>query len=59
MSMLTVYGEVKNNVSKEHSFTLKIIFYDDARKIVGTASGAMNNLTIYLTQQHTRCSLIQ
>lgn len=44
LGMTMVYGEVKNNDTKAHSFTVKVTFYDDAGKIIGTASGAVNDL---------------
>lgn len=40
----SVYGEVKNNDTKAHSFTLKASFYDGDGKLLGTASGAVNDL---------------
>lgn len=42
--MTTVYGEAKNNDTKAHTFTLKVTFYDASNKILGTASGAINDL---------------
>jgi hypothetical protein len=42
--MTMIYGEAINNDSKAHSFTLKVTFYDGDNKIIGTASGAVNNL---------------
>lgn len=44
MGMTMVYGDVKNNDTKAHTFTVKVTFYDNAGKIVGTASGAVNDL---------------
>ena len=42
--MIQVDGEVTNNDSSEHSATLKATFYDADGKILGTASGAVNDL---------------
>lgn len=39
-----VVGEVTNNDSGKHSATLKATFYDASGKILGTASGAVNDL---------------
>lgn len=39
-----VNGEVTNNDSIQHSATLKATFYDANGKILGTASGAVNDL---------------
>ncbi|NLM12282.1 MAG: hypothetical protein GX209_00845 [Epulopiscium sp.] len=44
MGMTLVYGEVKNNDTKAHTFTVKVTFYDGSGKIMGTASGAVNDL---------------
>lgn len=40
-----VVGEVTNNDSSKHSATLKATFYDASGKIMGTASGVVNDLT--------------
>lgn len=39
-----VVGEVTNNDSGQHSATLKATFYDASGKILGTASGAVNEV---------------
>lgn len=39
-----VVGEITNNDSTEHSAMLKATFYDANGKILGTASGAVNDL---------------
>lgn len=39
-----VVGEVTNNDSGQHSATLKATFYDANGKILGTASGAVNDI---------------
>jgi cytoskeletal protein RodZ len=39
-----VVGEIKNNDAAEHSATLKATFYGKDGKIMGTASGAVNNV---------------
>lgn len=39
-----VVGEVTNNDSGKHSATLKATFYDAGGKILGTASGAVNDI---------------
>lgn len=39
-----VVGEVTNNDSGQHSATLKATFYDANGKILGTASGAVNDV---------------
>ena len=41
VGMTTVIGEAKNNDSKAHSFTLTVSFYDNNKKLLGSASGAM------------------
>jgi len=41
----TVTGEAKNNDKKEHSFTIKVTFYDANRKLIGTAIGFMNDVS--------------
>lgn len=43
-SMTMVYGEVKNNDTKARSFTIKVTFYDNSQNIIGSASGAVNDL---------------
>jgi hypothetical protein len=48
-----VDGEVKNNDSSEHSATLKATFYDADGKIMGTASGAVNNIAAGDTKTFT------
>ena len=40
-----VVGEIKNNDSVKHSATIKATSYDASGKIVGTASGAVNDVT--------------
>ena len=42
--MTSVNGEVKNEDTKAHSFTLKVSFYDADQKLLGTAIGAVNDL---------------
>lgn len=42
--MYTVVGEATNNDSTKHTMTLKATFYDASGKILGTASGALNDL---------------
>lgn len=42
--MTQVDGEVTNNDTAKHSATLKVTFYDANGKILGTASGAVNDL---------------
>lgn len=39
-----VAGEAVNNDDKAHSFTIKVSFYDETGKLLGTALGAMNDL---------------
>lgn len=39
-----VAGEAVNNDDQAHSFTIKVSFYDEAGKLLGTAIGAMNDL---------------
>lgn len=39
-----VDGEAKNTDTKDHSFTLVIGFYDKDKKLIGTATGAVNEL---------------
>ena len=39
-----VDGEIKNNDSVKHSAFLKATFYDANNKIMGTASGAVNEV---------------
>lgn len=39
-----VLGEVKNNDAIKHSVILKATFYDTSGKIMGTASGAVNDI---------------
>jgi len=39
-----VAGEAVNNDDKAHSFTIKVSFYDEGGKLLGTAIGAMNDL---------------
>lgn len=39
-----VVGEVTNNDSSQHSATLKATFYDANGKILGTATGAVNEV---------------
>lgn len=43
--MWEVVGEVKNNDSIKHSAFLKATFYGDSGQILGTASGAVNDVT--------------
>ena len=43
--MWEVVGEVKNNDSIKHSAFLKATFYGDGGQILGTASGAVNDVT--------------
>lgn len=40
----TVEGEAKNKDNKPHSFTIVVGFYDENGKLLGTASGAVNDL---------------
>lgn len=42
--MTSVYGEVTNNDNKACSFTVKVSFYDSGMKLLGTATGAVNDL---------------
>lgn len=44
MGMTMVYGEVTNNDTKAHSFTVKVSFYDNNESLIGTATGAVNDL---------------
>ena len=44
LGITTVYGEVNNTDTKAHSFTVKVSFYDKDKKLLGTASGAVNSL---------------
>lgn len=46
-------GEVKNDDSKEHSFTIVIGFYDKDNKLIGTGMGSMNNLSAGATKTYT------
>lgn len=39
-----VDGESKNTDTKPHSFTIVVGFYDKAKKLIGTATGAVNDL---------------
>lgn len=43
--MWEVVGEVKNNDISKHSATLKATFYGDSGQILGTASGAVNEIS--------------
>jgi len=43
-SYVRVIGEIKNNDSIKHTATLKATFYDANGKIVGTASGVVNEI---------------
>jgi hypothetical protein len=38
-------GEIKNNDSAKYSVTIKATFIDGAGEVVGTASGAVNDVT--------------
>jgi len=40
----TVTGEAKNNDKKERTIILKVTFYDENKKIVGTANGIVSDL---------------
>ncbi|NLA43534.1 VanZ family protein [Candidatus Saccharibacteria bacterium] len=44
LGVTTVNGEAINNDTKAHSFTLKVSFYDENDKLLGTAVGAVNDL---------------
>lgn len=48
-----VVGEVTNNDSGQHSATLKATFYDANGKILGTASGAVNEVAAGETKTFT------
>lgn len=49
----TVDGEAKNTDSTDHSFTLVIAFYDSNKKLIGTATGAVNDLAAGDTKTFT------
>lgn len=40
----TVDGEAKNTDTTDHSFTVVVGFYDNSGKLIGTATGAVNDL---------------
>lgn len=42
--MIMVNGKVKNNDSSKHSFAITVTFLDKNGDIIGTASGAVNEL---------------
>ncbi len=42
--MTTVSGEVTNSGTKSHEFTYIITFYDENKKMIGTATGVINNI---------------
>ena len=44
LGMLTVEGEAKNNDTSTHSFTLAVGLYDANNKLLGVASGAVNDI---------------
>ncbi|EKQ51379.1 MULTISPECIES: FxLYD domain-containing protein [unclassified Clostridium] len=46
-------GEVKNDDSKEHSFTIVVGFYDADNKLIGTATGSMNKLPAGATKTYS------
>lgn len=48
-----VVGEITNNDSGQHSATLKATFYDANGKILGTASGAVNEIAAGETKTFT------
>ena len=48
-----VVGEVTNNDTTKHSATLKATFYDANGKILGTASGAVNEVAAGETKTFT------
>ena len=43
-SYTKAYGEVKNNDNIEHSFSLKITYFDESGTIMGTGQAYLNNL---------------
>lgn len=53
MGTTTVDGEAKNTDTKQHSFTLVVAFYDSNKKLIGTATGAMNDLPAGATKTFT------
>ncbi len=44
MGFTTVEGEAKNTDSTAHSFTIVVGLYDSSKKLVGTATGAVNDI---------------
>jgi hypothetical protein len=44
MGITTVDGEAKNTDTTDHSFTLVVAFYDKNKKLIGSATGAVNDL---------------
>ncbi len=56
MGITTIDGEAKNTDTKEHSFTLVIGFYDKNSKLIGTATGAVNDLAAGDTKTFTAIS---
>lgn len=51
--MKQVVGEVTNNDSGKHSATIKATFYDASGKIMGTATGAVNDVAPSETKTFT------
>ena len=44
LGLTTVEGECKNSDSSAHSFTIVVGLYDSSKKLIGTASGAINDI---------------
>lgn len=44
VGITTVDGEAKNTDTSKHSFTLLVAFYDKDKKLIGTATGAINDI---------------
>lgn len=53
----TVDGEAKNIDTKDHSFTVVVAFYDKNKKLIGSASGAVNDLAAGDTKTFSAMSI--
>ena len=54
--MATMDVDVKNTDTKAHSFTVFVSFYDANKKLIGVASGALNDLGAGVTKNLTAIS---
>lgn len=57
--MVMVNGKAKNNDSTKHSFIVTVTFLDKSGEIVGTASGAVNDLGAGQTKTYQAAGQIQ